>query len=68
MASKSTHSKFSIQSGDMYVNVTLPNVTSNMSSQELASIGAALGKGIAQGKNVQLRNQLSGNPYAYRTY
>lgn len=68
MASKSTHSNFSIQSGDMYVNVTLPNVTSNMSSQELASIGAALGKGIAQGRNVQLRNQLSGNPYAYRTY
>lgn len=68
MASKSTHSNFSIQSGDMYVNVTLPNVTSNMSSQELASIGATLGKGIAQGRNVQLRNQLSGNPYAYRTY
>ena len=68
MASKSTHSNLSFQTGDMYVNITLPNVTSNMSSQEIASIGSTLGWSIAQGRNVQLRSQLSRNSYGYRIF
>lgn len=66
MASKGSHSNFTIQSGDMYVNITLPNVTDKTGSQQLTAIGVQLGQALAQGKADALRSQLNSGPYGYR--
>ncbi|MFY0215000.1 phage tail tape measure protein [Bacillus cereus] len=68
LTSKGTHSNFSVQSGDMYVNITLPNVTGQTSSQQLANLGMNLGKGLAQGRTTPLRNQLNSAPWGYPTF
>ncbi|MCY8745100.1 phage tail tape measure protein [Bacillus licheniformis] len=68
MASKGSHSNLTLQSGDMYVNITLPNVTETTGSQQLANIGNSLGMGLAQGRTAQLRNQINSSPYSYRTF
>ncbi|MGG3797723.1 hypothetical protein [Metabacillus fastidiosus] len=68
MASKGTHSNMTMQSGDMYVNITLPNVTNKSSSQQLTNIGSQLGQGLAQGRASALRSQLNGSPFGYRTF
>ncbi|MGH0800894.1 phage tail tape measure protein [Bacillus cereus] len=68
LTSKGTHSNLSVQSGDMYVNITLPNVTGQTSSQQLANLGMNLGKGLAQGRTTPLRNQLNSAPWGYPTF
>lgn len=68
MAGKGTHSNMSVQAGDMYVNVTLPNVTGSTSSQQLANIGSQLGQGVAQARTNQMRSQLNSAPWGYKTY
>lgn len=68
MAGKGTHSNFTVQSGDMYVNVTLPNVTGTTGSQQLANIGQQLGNGLAQARASQLRTQLNSGPFGYRSF
>lgn len=61
-----THSQFSVQSGDAYVNVILPNVTGNTSQAALQNIGSNLGKSINDGRINSMRGQLSANPTGYR--
>lgn len=68
MASKGTHSSITVQSGDMYVNVILPNVTDKTGSQQLYNIGYQLGQGLAQSRASQLRNQLNSGPLGYRSF
>lgn len=68
MARKGTHSSVTVQSGDMYVNVILPNVTDKTGSQQLYNIGYRLGQGLAQSRAAQLRNQLNSGPLGYRSF
>ena len=70
MVSKGTHSNMTIQSGigDTYVNITLPNIDGDTGSKQLSDIGFQLGQGIAAGRNANMRTQLNGNPFGYRTF
>jgi TP901 family phage tail tape measure protein len=67
LASKGTHSNFTIQQGDMYVNITLPNITDKSGSKQIADVGYQLGKGLSDGRSASLRTQLNGSPWGYRT-
>ena len=67
LMSKGTHRQLTIQSGDMYVTVVLPNVTSTSGTQ-LRDIGFELGRGLAQGRMASLRNQINASPWSYRSY
>ncbi|WP_235322382.1 hypothetical protein [Paenibacillus polymyxa] len=63
-----THQSYTIGSGDVVVNVTLPNVTNGVSPSQLETIGNGLGRGLAYGKAGSLRDQLLMNPTtAYRS-
>lgn len=57
-----THTSTTVGMGDVTVNITLPNVTSATSAEQLQQIGAGLGQGLAQGRVGGIRQQLGGNP------
>ncbi|WP_431089890.1 hypothetical protein [Paenibacillus sp. 8b26] len=59
---------YTINSGDVVVHVTLPNVTNNVSPTQLETIGKRLGRGLKNGRAGSLRDQLLMNPTtAYRS-
>ncbi|WP_068498919.1 hypothetical protein [Paenibacillus kribbensis] len=59
---------YTINSGDVVVHVTLPNVTNNVSPTQLETIGKRLGRGLKNGRVGSLRDQLLMNPTtAYRS-
>ncbi|MEC0233303.1 hypothetical protein P4H71_02915 [Paenibacillus kribbensis] len=59
---------YTINSGDVVVHVTLPNVTNNVSPTQLETIGNRLGRGLKNGRVGSLRDQLLMNPTtAYRS-
>lgn len=59
---------YTINSGDVVVHVTLPNVTNNVSPTQLETIGKRLGRGLQNGRVGSLRDQLLMNPTtAYRS-
>ncbi|MCY8368991.1 hypothetical protein MOD02_21045 [Bacillus spizizenii] len=68
MARKGSHSNFTVQSGDMYVNITLPNVTDKTGSKQLSDLGRSLGRGLADGRSQALRTQLNSGPLGYRSF
>ncbi|MGG1616577.1 hypothetical protein ACIFQM_08795 [Paenibacillus sp. NRS-1782] len=62
------HPSYTINSGDVIVHVTLPNVTNNVSPTQLEAIGHGLGRGLKNGRAGSLRDQLLMNPTtAYRS-
>lgn len=61
-----SHSQYTVQSGDTYVTVVMPNVTGTTSQATLNSIGQNLGQGINQGRTANMRGQISSNPGNYR--
>ncbi|WP_395894971.1 phage tail tape measure protein (plasmid) [Bacillus safensis subsp. safensis] len=65
MAKKGTHSSMTLQQGDAYVNIVLPNVTDKTGSKQLAQIGSQIGKGIVEGRTASLRNQINSAPWSY---
>ncbi len=59
---------YTINFGDVVVHVTLPNVTNNVSTTQLETIGKRLGRGLQNGRAGSLRDQLLMNPTtAYRS-
>ncbi|MCC3381827.1 hypothetical protein ACFQ5D_02830 [Paenibacillus farraposensis] len=59
---------YTINSGDVVVHVTLPNVTNSVSPTQLEMIGNRLGRGLQNGRVGSLRDQLLMNPTtAYRS-
>lgn len=68
MAGKGTHSNMTVQSGDMYVNITLPNVTGKTSTAQLQTIGTSLGSSLASGRASSMRNQMNAAPWGYSSF
>ncbi|AET59735.1 hypothetical protein HPL003_14920 [Paenibacillus terrae HPL-003] len=59
---------YTINSGDVVVHMTLPNVTNNVSPTQLETMGNRLGRGLKNGRVGSLRDQLLMNPTtAYRS-
>ncbi|MGW9526170.1 hypothetical protein ACWHAM_00190 [Paenibacillus terrae] len=59
---------YTINSGDVIVHMTLPNVTNNVSPTQLETMGNRLGRGLQNGRVGSLRDQLLMNPTtAYRS-
>ncbi|MNR49753.1 hypothetical protein D3C85_1691710 [compost metagenome] len=58
-----THSAYTVQGGDVNVQVVLPNVTDKTTEQQLYNIGRSLGRGLGDGSSGGLRLQQLGNPY-----
>ncbi|KJD47193.1 hypothetical protein [Paenibacillus terrae] len=62
------HPSYMINSGDVIVHMTLPNVTNNVSPTQLETMGNRLGRGLKNGRVGSLRDQLLMNPTtAYRS-
>lgn len=61
-----THTQFSLQQGETYVTVVLPNVNGNTSANQLDAIGRSLGSGISNGRMSSYRAMISSNPSSYR--
>lgn len=64
-ASRGTHNSMTMQTGDMYVNVVMPNVKDG---DNMAQVGQQFGYGIMQGRNDALRSQLAASPWNYKTW
>lgn len=61
-----THNSTTIGTGDVTVNITLPNVTNGTTASQLQAIGQSLGQGLSVGRVGNLRNQMAMNPGNYR--
>lgn len=59
-----THTTYTVQRGDVMVNIVLPNVRGNTPSYDLYRIGEQIGRGILNGSMSKgnLRNQVRGGP------
>jgi hypothetical protein len=59
----SSSSAYTVQGGDVSVQVILPNVTDKTNEAQLYQIGRSLGRGFGDGTNGGLRLQQLGNPF-----
>lgn len=59
-----THSTYTVQGGDTFVSVTLPNITDGTSTERIRQMGKAFGQGIHEGKSLRLQKQA--NPFGYK--
>lgn len=66
MMGQGTHTQYTLQQGETYVTVVLPNVTGSTNQNTLNNIGKSLGSGISNGRINSYRTQISGNPNGYR--
>lgn len=59
-----THTTYTVQRGDVMVNIVLPNVNANTPSYDLYRIGEQIGRGLLDGSMSKgnLRNQMRGGP------
>jgi hypothetical protein len=56
-------SAYTVQGGDISVQVILPNITDKTNEGQLYQIGRSLGRGLGDGTNGGLRLQQLGNPF-----
>lgn len=61
-----THNTTTIGTGDVTVNITLPNVTNGATQSQLLQIGQSIGQGLSTGRVGSLRTQAMMNPGSYR--
>ncbi|OBR67743.1 hypothetical protein A7K91_08390 [Paenibacillus oryzae] len=62
-----THNTTTIGTGDVTVNITLPNVTNGMTASQLQQVGQSIGQGLSVGRVGGLRSQQAMNPHNYRS-
>lgn len=62
-----THNTTTIGTGDVTVNITLPNVTNGMTPSQLQQVGQSIGQGLSVGRVGSLRSQQAMNPSNYRS-
>lgn len=62
-----THQSFTVGSGDVVVNIALPNVTNNTTSAQLTAIGNGIGRGLFTGRVGSIRDQMLMGTAAYRS-
>ncbi|WP_138977001.1 hypothetical protein [Brevibacillus laterosporus] len=62
-----THQSFTVGSGDVVVNIALPNVTNNTTSAQLTAIGNGIGRGLFTGRVGSMRDQMLMGTAAYRS-
>lgn len=62
-----THNTTTIGTGDVTVNITLPNVTNGMTASQLQQVGQSIGQGLSVGRIGGLRSQQAMNPHNYRS-
>ncbi|WP_434756517.1 hypothetical protein [Paenibacillus amylolyticus] len=62
-----THNTTTIGTGDVTVNITLPNITNGMTNRQLQQVGQSIGQGLSVGRVGNLRSQQAMNPSNYRS-
>ncbi|MGC5773046.1 hypothetical protein [Paenibacillus pabuli] len=62
-----THNTTTIGTGDVTVNITLPNITNGMTNRQLQQVGQSIGQGLSVGRVGSLRSQQAMNPSNYRS-
>nr|WP_145401936.1 hypothetical protein [Paenibacillus xylanexedens] len=62
-----THNTTTIGTGDVTVNITLPNITNGMTNRQLQQVGQSIGQGLSIGRVGNLRSQQAMNPSNYRS-
>nr|WP_236871177.1 hypothetical protein [Brevibacillus laterosporus] len=62
-----THQSFTVGSGDVTVNIALPNVTSSTTDAQLSAIGNGIGRGLFTGRVGGMRDQMLMGTAAYRS-
>ncbi|MGG0757110.1 hypothetical protein [Brevibacillus laterosporus] len=62
-----THQSFTVGSGDVTVNIALPNVSNNTSEAQLTAIGNGIGRGLFSGRVGSIRDQMLMGTAAYRS-
>ena len=67
MMSEGTHSAYNVSAGDTTVNVVLPNVDKNTSSNDMQRMAEDVGKGVTSGRMNSLREMMRANPNGYRS-
>lgn len=62
-----THQSFTVGTGDVTVNIALPNVTSSTTDAQLSAIGNGIGRGLFTGRVGGMRDQMLMGTAAYRS-
>ncbi|PPA86640.1 hypothetical protein C4A75_05310 [Brevibacillus laterosporus] len=62
-----THQSFTVGSGDVTVNIALPNVSNNTTEAQLTAIGNGIGRGLFSGRVGSIRDQMLMGTAAYRS-